>query len=138
MSKSEQVHVTDAEWDVLDAIWKEPGRAAGRIIELVQLQRNWSHRTIRTLIRRLSEKGAVEVEVDGAKHFYRASIDRNACVRSAAQSFSKRFFSGSVRSLLLHFVEHQDLSADELEELRNRLDEKRRALDSGKRKKGKS
>jgi BlaI family transcriptional regulator, penicillinase repressor len=136
MSKNEAIEVTDAEWDVLDAIWNEPGQVAGRIIELVQLHRDWNHRTIRTLLRRLIEKGAVNVEIDGAKHLYRAAVDRNACVRSAAQSFSERFFSGSVRSLLLHLVEHQDLSADEIEELRKRLDEKQRAL--GKKRKGKS
>lgn len=136
MSKNEAIQVTDAEWDVLDAIWNEPGQAAGRIIELVQLHRDWNHRTIRTLLRRLIEKGAVNVEIDGAKHLYRAAVDRNTCVRSAAQSFSERFFSGSVRSLLLHLVEHQDLSTDEIEELRKRLDEKQRAL--GKKKKGKS
>ncbi|MDX1928440.1 MAG: BlaI/MecI/CopY family transcriptional regulator [Pirellulaceae bacterium] len=136
MSKNEAIQVTDAEWDVLDAIWNEPGQAAGRIIELVQLHRDWNHRTIRTLLRRLIEKGAVNVEIDGAKHLYRAAVDRNTCVRSATQSFSERFFSGSVRSLLLHLVEHQDLSTDEIEELRKRLDEKQRAL--GKKKKGKS
>ncbi len=136
MSNRESIQVSDAEWDVLDAIWREPGQAAGRIIELVQLNRDWNHRTIRTLLRRLIEKGAVEVEVDGAKHFYRATVDRDSCVRSAAQSFSQRFFSGSVRSLLLHLVEHQDLTAEEIDELRTRLDEKQRSL--SKKKKGKS
>lgn len=29
MSKNEAIQVTDAEWDVLDAIWNEPGQAAG-------------------------------------------------------------------------------------------------------------
>ena len=33
MSKNEAIQVTDAEWDVLDAIGNEPGQAAGRIIE---------------------------------------------------------------------------------------------------------
>ncbi len=138
MTQNEQIQVTDAEWDVLDAIWSEPGQAAGRIIELVQLQRDWNHRTIRTLLRRLIEKGAVAVEVDGSKHFYRAAIDRNDCVRLAAQSFSERFFSGSIRSLLLHLVEHQDLSADEIAELRKRLDEKQRSLSSSKKKRKQS
>lgn len=136
MSKKEPIQVSDAEWDVMDAIWTEPGQAAGRIIELVQLNRDWNHRTIRTLLRRLVEKGAVEVEVDGAKHFYRATIDRDSCVRSAAQSLSQKFFSGSVRSLLLHLVEHQDLSAEEIDELRTRLDAKQRSL--GMKRKGKS
>jgi BlaI family transcriptional regulator, penicillinase repressor len=136
MSKKEPIQVTDAEWDVMDAIWTEPGQAAGRIIELVQLNRDWNHRTIRTLLRRLVEKGAVEVEVDGVKHLYRATIDRDSCVRSAAQSLSQRFFSGSVRSLLLHLVEHQDLSAEEIDELRTHLDAKQRSL--SKKRKGKS
>ncbi len=35
MSKNEALKLLTAEWDVLDAIWNEPGQAAGRIIELV-------------------------------------------------------------------------------------------------------
>ncbi len=136
MSEKEQIQVSDAEWDVLDAIWTEPGQVAGRIIELVQVNRDWNHRTIRTLLRRLVEKGAVKVEVDGVKHLYHAAIDRQSCARIAAQSLSQRFFSGSIRSLLLHLVEHQDLSADEIDELRKTLDEKHRSL--SKKRKGKS
>ncbi len=138
MPPTEPIQVTDAEWDVLDAIWSEPGQTAGRIIELVQLHKDWNHRTIRTLLRRLVEKGAVEVELDGAKHFYRAAIDRNACVRLAAKSFSERFFSGSIRSLLLHLVEHQDLSAEEIADIRKHLDEKQRSLISNKKRRKQS
>lgn len=138
MTTNEPIQVTDAEWDVLDAIWREPGQTAGRIIEIVQLQRDWNHRTIRTLLRRLIEKGAVEVEVEGAKHFYQAAVDRNECVRLAAQSFSERFFAGSIRSLLLHLVEHQDLSAEEISEIRARLEEKQSKLESSKKKRKQS
>ena len=137
MTHNEAIQVTDAEWDVLDAIWTEPGQAAGRIIELVQLHRDWNHRTIRTLLSRLVEKGAVKVEIDGSKHLYHAAISREACVRSAAQTFSERFFSGSLKSLLLHLVEQQELSSTEIDQLRKRLDEKQRAI-AKKKKKGKS
>jgi BlaI family penicillinase repressor len=61
------------------------------------------------------------VRVDGAKHLYSAAVSRQQCVRTAVKSFKERFFSGSVRALLLHFVEQENLSPEEVDELRRLL-----------------
>ena len=120
------LQITDAEWDVMQAVWQADDQAAGEVIAKVQMSRDWNHRTIRTLLARLVEKGAVEVQIDGNKHLYRAAVSKQECVRSAAKSFSARFFSGDVKSLLLHFVENEDLSREELASIRQSLSPKKR------------
>ncbi|MEM9589003.1 MAG: BlaI/MecI/CopY family transcriptional regulator [Planctomycetota bacterium] len=129
------LQITDAEWDVMEAVWADDEQAAGEIIALVQASRDWNHRTIRTLLRRLVEKGAVTVRVDGSKHLYRAGVSKQECVRSATQSFTQRFFSGDVRSLLMHFVENEAISKEELDEIRRSLSNNK-SSSTTKRKKG--
>lgn len=118
------MQVTEAEWDVMLAVWQQEEQVAGEIIDRVLQTRDWNHRTIRTLIARLVDKGAIEVRVEAGKHFYRAAISKEACVRSAARSFRDRFFSGDVASLLVHFVENENMSKQQRDELRRLLDEK--------------
>jgi BlaI family penicillinase repressor len=122
MSDKSELQITDAEWEVMLSVWEADDQTPGEIIARVQPLRGRSHRTVRTLLSRLVDKGAVSVRVHGVQHLYSAAVTRDACVRAAAESFSARFFAGSLRSLLLHFVENESLSDDELMELRQRLD----------------
>ncbi|HAW27842.1 BlaI/MecI/CopY family transcriptional regulator [Gimesia maris] len=122
MSQRSELQITDAEWEVMQSVWEAEDQTAGEIIARTETLRDRSHRTIRTLLARLVEKGAVDVHVEGSRHLYRAAVTRNECVRSAAHSFSERFFSGNLQSLLMHFVENETLSSEELAELRQTLD----------------
>ena len=137
MNKKSQIQVTEAEWEVMLALWlwqskhqnaeSAPGATAGEIIELVQdAKPDWNHRTIRTLVSRLVDKGAIQSTKIGSRHEYRARVSREECVQVAAQSFFDRFFEGSAKSMLLHMMEHTDLSEADIEELRQSLNEKKR------------
>ena len=135
LMNSPSLQITEAEWDVMRAVWQADDQMAGEIIAKVQESRDWNHRTIRTLIARLVEKGAIGVRIDGNKHLYHASVSRDECVQSAARSFSERFFSGDIKSLLVHFVENEDISQDELDDIRSLLQSKQ-GLPKAKRRKG--
>lgn len=125
MSKQPEFQITDAEWEVMLSVWEAEDQTAGEVIARVEPIRDRSHRTVRTLLSRLVEKGAVKVRIDGSRHLYSAAVTRNECVRSAARSFTERFFAGNMQSLLLHFVENETLSSEEVEELQQRLDQRR-------------
>ena len=112
--------ITDAEWELMEGVWRQAGQTAGEILARLETQGR-SHRTLRTLLARLVDKGAVLVTVEGSRYLYSAAVSREACVRNAARSFSERFFAGDLQSLLLHFVETEELSDSEVEELKQRL-----------------
>jgi BlaI family penicillinase repressor len=136
MDQRPELEITEAEWEVMLSVWQADDQPAGEIIARVEPIRNRSHRTVRTLLARLVEKGAVRVTIDGSRHLYSAAVSREECVRSAAKSFTERFFSGSFQSMLLHFVEHEQLSNENAEELKRRLDDRFALADKrkGKRK----
>jgi len=116
------VQITDAEWEVMLSVWEADDQAPAEIIARVQPLRKRSHRTVRTLLARLLDKGAVSVREEGTQRLYSAAVTRDACVRAAASSFRERFFAGNVQSMLLHFVESESLSDEEIEALKQRLD----------------
>jgi BlaI family transcriptional regulator, penicillinase repressor len=116
------MQITDAEWEVMECIWNKKNQTPAEIIERVQPLRNRSHRTIRTLLNRLVDKGAVTVRTEGSLRLYNAAVTRKECVTEAAKSFGDRFFGGNLSSMLLHFVESEEISASEAEELRAKLD----------------
>jgi len=135
MSERGELQITDAEWEVMLSVWESDNQTPAEIIARVQPLRERSHRTIRTLLARLVDKGAVSVRVDGSQYLYSAAVSRDDCVRAAATSFSERFFAGDLKSLLMHFVERESLSEQEANELRDRLDQIASPTQGSKRKK---
>ena len=118
------IQISAAEWDVMEAVWDAGPCTAAAVIELLSVTHDWNHRTIRTLLARLIEKGALKYEVNGTSYIYQAAVSRKQCVREESRSFVKKIFRGNVRELLAHFVEEETITTDELRELRKLLDQK--------------
>jgi BlaI family transcriptional regulator, penicillinase repressor len=113
--------ITDAEWEVMEAVWAGGPLAAGEVVERVAPGQKWKPRTIKTLLNRLVKKGAVSVEVDGRRHTYRARITRDSVVKRETRSFLSRVFNGDAAPAIVHFLEQGRLSPEQIKELKETL-----------------
>lgn len=119
------LQISNAEWDVMEPIWAAGACTAADVIRELRASHDWNHSTIRTLLARLVEKGALAYDVDGSKYIYRAAVSRRRCVRQEGHSFLEKAFGGDVAALLAHFVAEASLDGDQIEELRQLLDQKK-------------
>lgn len=117
--------ISDAEWDVMEPIWSAGQCKAADVIRQLSDTHDWNPSTIRTLLARLVEKGALEYEVDGAKYIYRAAVTREQCVRRESRTFLEKAFGGDVGALLTHFVAESALSPQQIDQLRRLLAEQK-------------
>ncbi len=117
--------ISEAEQLVMKTIWKENPITAHRIVDLLSEQTDWNPKTIRTLISRLLKKEAITYEKSGREYNYRPSIARADFVRAESHSFLKRVFGGSVKPLLVTMVENEDLSAEDIQDLKRILEAKK-------------
>jgi BlaI family penicillinase repressor len=125
MAKSKATPISDSEWDVMEPIWEAGACTAAEVIRQLRATHDWNHSTIRTLLARLVEKGALEYEVDGSRYIYRPAVSRRHCVRLQSRSFLEKAFGGDVGALLTHFVSEASLDRDQIEELHRLLDQKK-------------
>ena len=121
------LQISDAEWDVMEPIWAAGECTAAEVIKQLRATHDWNHSTIRTLLARLVEKGALAYDVDGSKYVYRAAVSRQKCVRQEGRSFLEKAFGGDVTALLTHFVEESSLDREQIEQLRQLLSQKTKA-----------
>jgi BlaI family penicillinase repressor len=118
--------ISDAEWKVMEVIWREAPVPADKIVEMLSPHTGWNPSTIKTMINRLIKKDALRYELDGKRYIYRPAVTRQACVKTEGRSFVRRVFGGDVAPMLAHFVEDAKLTPDELAELRKMLEKKGR------------
>lgn len=123
---SPEVQISDAEWVVMEAAWVRGGQAAGEIVAAVlEARDDWSHRTVRTLLARLVEKGAIGIRRDENRFLYTPLVSKEAYTRTAAKAFKEKYFGGDTKALLLHFALTGGISEDEFQELRKAVRSKR-------------
>jgi len=117
--------ISDAEWEVMNVFWLAARPLmAGDIVDRLAVKKDWSPRTVKTLLNRLIKKGALKFEARGKSYLYHPAIGREQCVRAATRSFLSRVFGGAAGPMLIHFVTHTELSAAEVDELQRLLREK--------------
>ena len=119
-----RLQISDAEWDVMEPVWEAGASTAADVIRALRQTHDWNHSTIRTLLARLVEKGALAYDVAGSRYVYRPAVSRDRCVRQKGKSFVDQVFGGDVGALLLHFVADAALDPDQIQQLREHLAQK--------------
>jgi BlaI family transcriptional regulator, penicillinase repressor len=119
------VQISDAEWRVMQVVWERKAATAAEVIAALAGPTGWRHRTVRTLLARLVDKGVLAAEADGNRYVYRPLVSRGTCVRAESRSFLEKVFGGDTAELLVHFVRGADIAPEQIEQLKRLLDEKR-------------
>ena len=119
--------ISDAEWQVMKALWDGGAATAGDVVARVQVENpRWHARTVKTMLGRLVRKGAVDArDLDDSNRgfVYRAAVTRDACVRQESRSFLARVFDGAAAPAMVHLLEQNRLPPEEIERLRKLLDD---------------
>jgi BlaI family penicillinase repressor len=116
--------ISEAEWQVMKVLWANAPASANEVIAALAGHSNWSHKTIRTLLARLVSKKALTYRKDGRTYLYRPLVDERQCVRAESRSFLERVYDGGLQSMLAAFLEDDELSSEQIDELKRMLDEK--------------
>ena len=117
--------ISDSEWDVMNVLWAAGSPlAAADVVERLAGVRDWSPRTVKTLLNRLINKGALAYDAQGKRYLYRPRVTREQCVREETRSFLSRVFANAPGPMLLQFVAQARLTPEEVEALKRLLDRK--------------
>ncbi|MDE6016612.1 MAG: BlaI/MecI/CopY family transcriptional regulator [Acetatifactor sp.] len=122
-----EITPSENEWLVMEIIWKA-GRSmtAAEVIKELKDSVCISDKTIRVMINRLVAKGVLEYSVDekdARVYHYRAVRSREECQTLKSDRFVKNFFGGDVSLAIASFLRSAKISGEQLEELRNLVDE---------------
>ncbi len=117
--------ITEAEHAVMEVLWDRPRQTAAEVCEEVCGNRGWSLATVKTLLSRLVQKGALAAEPDGRRFLYTPLVAREAYVGGESRRLVERLFGGSAVSLVAHLAETEALSDEDLDEIEALLKELR-------------
>lgn len=105
----------------MEILWKDGPATAEQIREALAPRQVLKDSTVRTVLRRLQEKGYVHHRIEG-KAFVYSGVEkpRNVAVRAVRQILD-RFCDGSLEQLLVGMVENEVVDRAELQRLARKL-----------------
>jgi predicted transcriptional regulator len=97
-----RIHVTEAESEVLAALWRRGPLTPARLVEAVKSRRDWGDATIKTLLGRLMQKKAVRSQREEGRLLYHPLITREIYVAGEVEALVERLFEGDPEKLAEH------------------------------------
>jgi BlaI family transcriptional regulator, penicillinase repressor len=116
--------ISDTEWLVMKAIWTKSPLTANQIVESLAGKVTCKPKTVKTLIGRLVNKKAVGFHVVDRVYQYYPLVLEEDCVNAESSSFLRRVYDGALNAMFVNFLKQEDISREEIEELKRILDKK--------------
>ena len=111
----------------MKVVWQEAPTTANRVCEVLLPNSDWKPRTVQTLLTRLTQKGVLTYERKGREFVYTSLLSESECTHAAGRSFLDRVFNGQVAPFLSNILEREELSDEEISELKSLLNRKKRS-----------
>jgi BlaI family transcriptional regulator, penicillinase repressor len=118
--------LTDLENEVMRVVWNQSPCSVEDVYDVVSRNRDLKETTVRTLLRRLEQKGYLGHTSEGRAYLYTATEAPRSLAARAVRQIIDRFCQGSVEELVSGMVEAKTLSKNELTRLEDFVREHRK------------
>ena len=115
------MQISEAESIVMDVLWQRHPLGADEVVAALSTSQDWQEATIKTLLNRLLNKGAISAQKEGRRYLYAPLLKREDWVLEESRGLLERLFDGRVAPLVAHFSQHRKLSRKDIAELRKLL-----------------
>ena len=109
------MRISDAELEVMEVLWAgERPLTATEVAERIPADRGWSIATVKTMLSRLSAKGAITYAEEGRRYLYSAAVAREAYVGRESRRFVDQLFGGRLSPLVARLAEEDALDDEDI------------------------
>jgi len=116
--------LSPSETEILRLVWQLNKATVQDVCEKLPAKRKITYATVQTLLRRLEKKGYLKHAVNGKAHVFSAAVKREHVVKRSVGDFLDRLFGGDPIPLVQYLAEHGKISADDIENLKQLIENK--------------
>src|SRR5262245_36293574 len=118
--------LAEQELEIMKIVWRRGSATVRDVYEELLTQRKIAYTTVMTMMGILEQKGHLTKSADERAYVYTPTKPQREVLGNMVQDFVKRVFNGSAKPLLVHLIEEQKISTEELDEISKLLRDKRR------------
>jgi BlaI family penicillinase repressor len=114
--------LSKAELEIARIVWELKDASVRQVFEALPSGRDIDFTTVQTYLRRLEEKGYLNVRLDGRNRMYAPKVRPQTVIRETVGEMVDLLFGGETMPLVKHLVEDRRFSSSDIEQLRQLLD----------------
>ena len=124
--KPKQSVPTNQELEILKVVWQRGPSTVREVYQDLLKQRKIAYTTVLTMMGILEQKGHLKKKAGEKAYVYTAAKPQAQVTDGMVKEFVNRVFNGSAKPLLVHLVEDQGISSEELDEIEALVKDRRR------------
>jgi predicted transcriptional regulator len=125
MPRTKSETLTAAELRLMDILWEKREATVTEVMEALPQDPPLAYNTVLTTLRILERKGYVRHQKNSRAFRFIPIVDHRQASQSAVSYVVSRFFRNSPKALVLRILEDQKLDPQQLQRLRQMIDESR-------------
>jgi predicted transcriptional regulator len=119
MPRKRTITLTNAEHRIMEVIWARGSATVAQVVD--DLKGKDAYSTILTFMRILKAKGYLSTRKEGRAFVFTPKVNRETMARKAVHQVLSKFFAGSASELVLSFLREEEITPEELDELKRRI-----------------
>lgn len=123
-NKDLDTNISDSEWEVMRIVWTLEHAYTSQIIDQLKAKKNWSESTIKTLIRRLVQKGLLETTQEGRRFIYTPTVSQVAMMRRAATELLNKMCDMHKGEVIFELLKDSPISKSDLKMMSDEINKK--------------
>ena len=113
----------DSELEVLRVLWRRGSATARQVWSDLNARTKWTYATVNTLLQRLEAKELADCDKRKMSYVYAPRIDRQEVVTKRVDHLIDKLYDGKGGPLVMHLLQSQQLSREEVTEIRSLLED---------------
>lgn len=126
MTKKDVKRLTPLEGQIMDALWEESPATVRQIQERLRAVKPMAYNTVLTMMRILRDKGFLASERQGRTDVYQPQVSRQHMGKRSLGEVMELFFAGSAKDLVSQLLDSDEVSEEEIKQIRREIDRKLR------------
>ncbi|MGB4661241.1 MAG: BlaI/MecI/CopY family transcriptional regulator [Mobilitalea sp.] len=119
----ESIKLFDGEMKLMELLWEAEPISAKQLSILAAEKYDWNKNTTYTVIKKLNDKNVIKRT---EPNFICTSIIKKQDIQQTeTQNLIEKLFNGSKKAFLSAFVQNEELSKEEIEELKKLIEDKK-------------
>ena len=110
--------LSDSEWKIANCLWEKHPKTIAEITKEFNESTGWTRFTVITLLKRMTEKGAVSFIQDGRTKRYSPLIEKKDAENEEVESLLDKVYNGNAGLLISNIISSDRLTDKQIEELR--------------------
>jgi predicted transcriptional regulator len=109
--------LTQQELEIMKVVWEHDSVTVREVYETLLKRRKVAYTTVMTMMKILEQKKYLKKTQADRAYVYRPAQPKGQVIGDMVREFVNRVFNGSAEPLLVHLVEDNQLSGEDLEEI---------------------